>query len=324
MYTVYSDNLLEAEWFIALDTRLDGARVEILGPRGSHPDAINDLLVYDRPDIILCKDANPVLTVEKTREVPTGHNVGQRVARLVRSLEFGIPAIKFFPFDARKHGRHSSICSLNVRLLAAFERMTHIHQVPMLACNWPADANGELMIDGSENERISELVSSFLSAGCSSWWPEAEQQLELLSKEYAERVAAYRNYANPPKSVVIGASRDLYRRFTEFEYLTIDEQQDLFGCEETVLYTIGMTPEKSRREDPYTGTQFIYDYAWCRNGARPENKSRNLVLRFPEISRDTWLRNNPDDSARKSSNWYLTANALLFSDGAIFLRKSSA
>ena len=323
MFTVYSDNYLEAEWFLALDPALDGSRIEILGSRGSHAAVINELLGYDRPDIILCQDSSPVLIVEKTREVPTGHNVGQRVARLVRSVELGVPAIKFFPFDARKHGRHSSICSLNVRLLAAFERMTHIHQVPMLACNWPADETGELVIDGSENVRISELVSTFISNGCSPWWPEAEQQLDYLRAEYAKRVDAYANYANPPKSVTIGTNEELLDKYSEFEHLTVGEQQALFSREETVVYTIGMTPEKSRREDPYTGTQFIYDYAWCRSGTLPENKDRNLVLRFPQISRDTWLRNNPDDISRKSSNWYLTANALLFSDGAIFLRKSS-
>ena len=322
MFSVYSDNMLEADWFVSLVPELNNATVEVLGRRGSHPDAINELLIYDRPDIILCREEVPVLTVEKTREVPTGHNVGQRVARLVRSLELGIPAIKFFPFDARKHGRFTSVCSLNARLLAAFERMTHIHQVPMLACNWPADGTGELVIDGSENVRIRELVSSFVTNGCARWWPDAVRQLEYMRDEYATRVEAYAKYARPPKSVEIESSTLLQERFPEFKHLTPDEQQSLLAREETVVYTIGMTPEKSRREDPYTGTQFIYDYAWCRSGTTPEEKRRNLVLRFPQITRETWIANNPDDASRKSSNWYLTANALLFSDGAIFLRES--
>lgn len=323
MFSVYSDNILEADWFVSLVPELNNATVEVLGRRGSHPDAINELLVYDRPDIILCRKEAPVLTVEKTREVPTGHNVGQRVARLVRSLELGIPAIKFFPFDARKHGRFTSVCSLNARLLAAFERMTHIHQVPMLACNWPADSTGELVIDGSENVRIRELVLSFVTNGCTRWWPEAVRQLDFMRDEYATRVAAYANYAHPPKSVAIEPSASVQQRFPEFKHLAPDEQQSLLAREETVVYTIGMTPEKSRREDPYTGTQFIYDYAWCRSGTTPEEKRRNLVLRFPQITHETWIANNPDDASRKSSNWYLTANALLFSDGAIFLRESS-
>lgn len=323
MFSVYSDNFLEAAWFISLVPELHDATVEVLGRRGSHPDAINELLVYDRPDIILCREEVPVLTVEKTREVPTGHNVGQRVARLVRSLELGIPAIKFFPFDARKHGRFTSVCSLNARLLAAFERMTHIHEVPMLACNWPADSTGELVIDGSENVRIRELVLSFVANGCTRWWPEAVRQLDFMRDEYATRVASYTNYAHPPKSVSIESSALVQERFPEFKHLEADEQQSLLARDETVVYTIGMTPEKSRREDPYTGTQFIYDYAWCRSGTRPEEKRRNLVLRFPQITRETWIVNNPDDASRKSSNWYLTANALLFSDGAIFLRESS-
>ena len=39
-----------------------------------------------------------LLVVKKTREVPTGHNVGQRMARLIRAVELGIPTIYFCPF----------------------------------------------------------------------------------------------------------------------------------------------------------------------------------------------------------------------------------
>ena len=48
---------------------------------------IQKLLKYDRPDIILVKEGVPKLVIEKTREVPTGHNVGQRFARLVNAVE---------------------------------------------------------------------------------------------------------------------------------------------------------------------------------------------------------------------------------------------
>ena len=85
------------------------------------------------------------------------------------------------------------------------------------------------------------------------------------------------------------------------------------------MYRIGMTPEKCRREDPYTGTQFIYDYAYCRSGPNAVDKRRNLILHFPLIDRDTFVERNPDDPSRKSCNWYLTASALAFRDETIEL-----
>jgi hypothetical protein len=89
---------------------------------------------------------------------------------------------------------------------------------------------------------------------------------------------------------------------------------------QSVVYIMGMTPDKCRREDPYTGTQFIYDYLWCRNGPRVEDKSRNLILHFPKIEQSYWMSRNPNDTTRKSSNWYLTANAMIFADSALLIR----
>jgi hypothetical protein len=83
-----------------------------------------------------------------------------------------------------------------------------------------------------------------------------------------------------------------------------------------------MTEDKCRREDPFTGSQFIYDYLECRNGPRVNNKSRNLVLWFPHVRQKRFMDANPNDVSRKSSNWYLTANAMIFSDGLLLLREN--
>ena len=69
-----------------------------------------------------------------------------------------------------------------------------------------------------------------------------------------------------------------------------------------------------------TGQPFIYDYLYCRNGPTTGDKFRNLILYFPNIREDVWISKNPDDPSRKSSNWYLTANAHVFSDGWSLLR----
>ena len=106
-----------------------------------------------------------ILVIEKTREVPTGHNVGQRVARLVKAVENRVPTIKFFPFDAKKHGTYSNICNLNIRLLLSFERMWEIHRCPIMALNWIADADGELIDDGSEDDEMRSVLIDFVKSG---------------------------------------------------------------------------------------------------------------------------------------------------------------
>ena len=96
MYNIYSDNLIEADWFKSLNKKFSDSKVALIKSRGNNLPIIEKIISYDRPDIILLKNNKPLLVVEKTREVPTGHNVGQRMARLVRSVELNIPTIFFF------------------------------------------------------------------------------------------------------------------------------------------------------------------------------------------------------------------------------------
>lgn len=319
-YQIFADNLIEALWFKGLSPILKDSAYKKIGPRKSNPPAVEELIRYDRPDIILLENEKPVLVVEKTREVPTGHNVGQRIARLVRAVESGIPTIKFFPFDARKHGDFTSICNLNARLIAAFFRMKEIHGVPILAVNWTADDHGELIDDGSEDDRMKAIVHDYLSSGHAHDSAEIVRQLAAMQDEYRNRVRRFPKYAEyPGDSVRALDTDDLLRRVKGHV-----EPKALLGAfkhrANSMLYVMKMTPRACRREDPYTGTQFIYDYLWCRSGADPGAKHTNLVLQFPLISRNVWYAANPNDAGRKSCNWYLTASALWFSDGLDLLR----
>ena len=314
----FCDDLNEYSWFVTLDRRLEAAEFERIGPRGSNPPAVENLIVYDRPDVILLRDGKPVITIEKTREVPTGHNVGQRMARLVRSVELGIPTIKFFPFDARKHGAHTGICNLNARLLLAFENMWEIHNTAIMAVNWPSDSHGELLEDDSADRHLQELLGGFIDSGFNPHCAVFQRVKKDQLAEYSSRCDAYEAYGNPPPSLRIGKTKDILKELG-ITPTTIDAKKLLLKSE-SVVYEIGMTEEKCRREDPYTGTQFVYDYLYCRNGPDPSNKSRNLILYFPNIRHQIWNSKNPDDISRKSSNWYLTANAHVYRDGWASLR----
>jgi hypothetical protein len=308
----FCDDLNEFSWFIQLDRRLATAEFKRIGTRGSNPRVVEKLITYDRPDVILLRDEEPVLTLEKTREVPTGHNVGQRFARLVRSVEHGIPTIKFLPFDAKKHGTHANICNLNPRLLLAFENMWKIHDTPILAVNWLSDSDGELLEDISAEKHLRALLAGYIGSGYDKRCKEFQNARVSQLSDYSRRCENYEPYQDPPPSVTIGKTSDLLSSIGVSP--TSADAQKLLARDESVVYEIGMTETNCRREDPYTGTQFIYDYVYCRNGPQPKNKFRNLILHFPKIRQAIWDSKNPNDPSRKSSNWYVAASAHVFAD----------
>lgn len=316
-FYIWSDNALEAEWFASLDPRLNESRVQIIQKRGSNIQVIEDLVAYDRPDIILLdKEGNPVLVLEKTREVPTGHNVGQRVARLVRAAEFGLPTFFFLPFDARKHGTFSSMCTINVRLLRAMLRIGEVHKCDVLPVNWPCDADGELIVDGSENLRLSALIGSVLDSriGKANDVLEVYEQEVLLELEFREN--AYPPYRGLPKSVLVEGTSSFFSRIG----IPVEENaKSLLKRKESLIYVMNMTPDKCKRQDPYTGMQFIYDYTWLRKGPSPRSRQKNLILHFPLVDKKTWIKKNPEDYKSKSCNWYLTADAIVLCDGIIYI-----
>jgi hypothetical protein len=308
-FKIFYDSLAELSWFKSLSDHFNNADSYLIQSRGKNPPIIEDLIKYDKPDIILLNDNKPVLVLEITSEVPTGHNVGQRLARLVRAIEDEVFTIYYFPFDAKKHGEYSSICNLNIRLLKAFFKMSEIHNTPILAVNWLTDDNGEIITDGSENKKISYILNDYIENNFNYNSFEINEQLKYMEKEYNERLEVRPAYGHFPNSV---------KKYTTKEFC---EKFDINKCTKkfknrqfTYLYKIRMSPSKCKRQDPYTGTQFIYDYIACRNGKHVSDKKNNLVFYFPKISESTWFEKNPKDPTTKSSNWYLTTNAFLFKD----------
>lgn len=316
VFSIFGDTQVEADWFRGLSSRLEGAQFIRIAGRGKNPEAIERLIQYDRPDIILLANDQPVLVLEKTRTVPSGHNVGQRMARLVRAAELRVFPILFMPYGAMKHGTYAGKRELNIRLLKALKKMAEIHCVPVVSIEWPADKHSELVIDGTENKDIARLVNDFLGSRFNHQCTvigEAQKQMEA---EFDRRRNARASYGEPPNSVEVVETGKLLGEHPNVR----GDPQLLRARDKTLVYTIRMSPEKCRRQDPYTGMQFVYDYAECRTGPNVNEKSMNLALRFPNINIAHWLRSNPNDSSTKSCNWYLTANAMIFADGLLILR----
>ncbi|MCF8522799.1 MAG: hypothetical protein K9G08_03420 [Pontimonas sp.] len=315
-FEIWSDNIVEADWFQSLDRRLEGAGLKSIGRRGANAVVVDELVVYDRPDIILLEDGMPILVVEKTREVPTGHNVGQRFARLARAAELGVPTIFFLPFDAKKHGIHGSICSLNARLIRAMLKMSVIHDTPVLPVNWPVDGHGELFVDGRENREIARLVSEVLDGQSSLDSDVVSREVASLRDELRRRELAYPPYGRLPPSADLRQTDGFFR---ELGFQDLAGVGDLKSRAESLVYRLDMSPAKCRRQDPYTGMQFVYDYGWLRTGPNPANRAANLILHVPRVDAQTWITSNPEDYESKSCNWYLIADAIVLQDAVIHI-----
>jgi hypothetical protein len=312
---LYSDDEQEALWFKGLDDRLLDVDHRIMS--GSLPSYIENLLDYDRPDIIMAVDEEPVLVVEKSSEVPSGHNMGQRFGRMVRAAEHDVPSIMFFPYLAMKHGTHAGLCYANARYFKAMWEVSRIHDTPFWGINWPCDDDGELINDGSEDELLAQFITEFIDNGYRvDGLDVAEEIKDEMKWGYDRSVDVHPKYESLPRSVKIRDTEEVVDEWRE-ERGEVELPDEFFDREETLVYKVGMSPENCRREDPYAGMQFVYDYGWCRDGPDPSDKHRNLVINVPKVTRETWVTKNPNDPSRKSSQWYATAEAFALKDGVI-------
>ena len=314
---IYYDSLTEASWFSSLNSAfsLDKNNYHIIERRGNNPKIVDEITSYDKPDIIVIENNKPLLVIEMTQEVPTGHNVGQRFARLVKAIEMGIPAIYYFPFDAKKHGEYAGLCNLNIRLLKAAKKMLELHNTPLLCVNWITDKNGEIITDGTENDRMKQLLKSYVDSGFDKNCKEFLVELNNMQREYDNRLRKRPSYSSLPNSVTKEKTSSIL-----VQYNINDAKPSFINRMYTYVYKMDMSPAKCKRQDPYTGTAFIYDYLVCRNGSDVSDKDNNLALWFPSITKDVWFKKNPNDLTTKSCNWYLTANILLFKDGYYIVR----
>lgn len=306
---IYGDDFQEINWFRKLDERLDGVEHTLLSD-DNLPEEVESLLKYDVPDIIVTKDGEPVLVLEKSSEVPTGHNMGQRFGRMVRAAEKGVPGIMFFPYLKTKHGKHASACWANARYFKAMWKAEEIHETPFWSINWPCDDEYELIKDGSETELLEEFIEEFITNDFSVQGLGTVEKIEKEMQDgYDTSVDKHPQYESLPRSVKILNTNDLVKRW-EDNLDQVNLPEGFRDREETLVYKCDMTPPNCRREDPYVGMQFVYDYGWCRNGESTDDKYRNLVLKVPRVRKERWAEANPNDSDRKSSQWYATAEAI--------------
>jgi hypothetical protein len=312
-FRIFYDSLQEGEWFKRLHPRLEHADLLPFDGPPLSP-ALRKTLSFDRPDIVLADTDVPILVLERTVEVPTGHNVGQRFARLVAAAQMKIPVVYFGPYAAYKHGgKTRGPRYMNLRLFYALKEMARIEDAAVTIINWPVDRRFEIIKAPGKDARLRLFLELYFKTYRKYGVPGMNRHLVSSSfeqeqeRERAAFVAKYvarpREYDLPPDSVVIARWQDV----PALRAIKPGKQMH----KEVVVYEIGM---RYIRSDPYTGTALLYSYLYC--GGLP-NTTRHLILHFPHIRQSLWR-----DACRRPNRkdvrlFRLAADGILFADGYV-------
>lgn len=308
--TILYDEPQEAEWFRRLHTSLVDAREESITNAQNWPE-VQNVLAYDRPDIVLLDGGTPILVVEQTVEVPSGHNVGQRFARIAAAAESGVPCLYFGPYAAKKHGgKTAGPRYMNTRLFGALDVMERATGTAVTTINWPVDEQYEVRRDPAKDEDVRAYVSTFLSLYTNR--PDlGHLNGALLRSDIHRRMIAERNiftqteirnpdqYDGPPGSVEFMTLLEFRQRHGQINS-TLQKFSDL------VVYKIGMT---SIRSDPYTGMSMLYRYLYV-----SEAPSCALILWFPKITETMWRKAAANRKRKDVRLFRIAADAILFAD----------
>lgn len=309
---IYYDGLHEGIWFQDLHPDLAGATLLPFPTAKKCPPQVAQALSYDRPDIILTDDDdNPILILERTTEVPSGHNVGQRFARLVGAAKMRVPSVYFGPFKAYKHGgKTAGPRYMNLRLFYAIDKLALAEDAACTIINWPVDPNCEILQTANKDDHVREYLKLFFDhynqhgmVGINEHIKQSQYEADRKQERAhfaATQVRRPQQYNGPPPSVIIAPA-------SRIAALNGAATQTLPHAD-TVFYAIGMTYVRS---DPYAGMALLYSYLYA--DALPP-RTRNIVLHFPEITIAMW-RAAANGKRKDERLFKMAADGILFSDG---------
>lgn len=307
-YEIFCDSLQEGLWFKRLNDCFSEAELVVIpnSQREQRLYGIEHVLQYDRPDIILRDNGNVIFVLERTVEVPSGHNVGQRFGRLVAAAKERIPVVYFGPYMAYKHGGATAGPRyMNLRLFYSLKNVANYFNTAVTTINWPVDQNCEVLKTPLKDARLIEYLDLFMryynangSLGLTEYIKESDFQAEQYIEQemFAENeVQNPEQYDTPPDSVEIMPVAQFERRYARLLYRDTNIRY-------IELYHVGMTYIRS---DPYAGMAALYHYLYGSDAVVQ-------ILHFPNIQFDEWCK------LRKTTKTYRMfkdfSYAILFND----------
>lgn len=309
MFQIFCDSLQEGLWFQSLHPSFCNAElVEIPNSkRAQVAHGIDHVLVYDRPDIILKHNGAVIFVLERTAEVPSGHNVGQRFGRLVAAAKEHIPVVYFGPYAAYKHGGATAGPRyMNLRLFYALQNVSDYYNTAITTINWPVDAHYEVIRTRAKDNRLMEYLEIFMDYyssngmyGLTEHMKNSVFQEEQLREQRifaATEIRSPEQYDGPPDSVELLSVSQFERQYCNLPPALKR------GTRQIVLYHIGMNYIRS---DPYAGMAALYHYLYC-------NIDTIQILHFANIPSHEWFSLNSRTKTYRMFKEF--GHAILFSD----------
>ncbi len=310
-FLIYCDDLQEGMWFKNLSSKFKNASLEIIPSRRKDILALglDRVLKYDRPDIILMDNNQIILVLERTVEVPSGHNVGQRYGRLLAAAEERIPVVYFGPYAAYKHGGGTAGPRyMNLRLFYSLANVSNIYNTAITTINWPVDSYYEVLKTPDKDIRVKQYLELFFSyydthgfIGLTEYIKESNFQLEQIREQEnfaATEIRSPGQYNSPPESVEILSVPNFKRKYG----ISFDFPDKIKNI---VLYHIGMTYIRS---DPYAGMSALYKHLYS-------NSYTWLILDFANIPKSAWYKQYTTSKTYRMYKEF--ADAIIFNDAFV-------
>lgn len=314
-YKIFCDSLQEGMWFKNLNQSFSNAEFIVIPntQREQTHYGIDKVLQYDRPDIILMDGDQVIFVLERTVEVPSGHNVGQRFGRLVAAAKERIPVVYFGPYMAYKHGGATAGPRyMNLRLFYSLAKVSSYYNTAITTINWPVDNQCEVLKTPEKDKRLKEYIELFLSYynthgfyGLTEYIKESQFQREQYTEQEHFAATVITNpeqYDIPPESVEIMSIEQFERRYCRIPGISASIQK-------VELYNVGM---QYIRSDPYAGMAALYHYLYG-------NENVVQILYFPNIEFAEWQQLRATTKTYRMFKEF--SEAILFKDGLV-LRKN--
>lgn len=269
------------------------------------------LVEYTRPDFILTYDGKPYLSCEITQENPSGHNIPQRFACLVRASELGVPSLFYYPAFARRgNSEDNNYRYANVRVPLAQLRMSDIFGVPSLSMAWPTAFNGlptgvitdhlplaryvdhvielaekGLLIDGSDKE-VKKIRNEMIALAT----PKKKNRYRT-NKSYRQPYPNGNLFSlntvgmsvDPPPDCTIEKTDVLLKKYFAKAQRKIPKNKKLHPLvsrEYCFVYKGTTNKKKTGPEHPYPGTATLFDILYLRQDGAQTARDRQMNLVF--------------------------------------------